>query len=216
MQSRRQLLAEAVVVAVTALVGLAFLDQLPAEVAIHFGTEGNPDDYAARSVALALVPVLQIGMIALFAALPRLDPLGENLRRFERAYDAFVLVVLGFLGYVHALVVLWNVGYGFSITPALAPAIAVLYYAVGALVEDAEQNWFVGFRTPWTLSNEQVWADTHAVAGKLMRGAAILTLGALALPEYAMAFLVGPVVAVAVFATGYSYWDYRQIEAAAA
>ena len=216
MQSRRQLLAEVAVVAVTALVGLAFLDQLPAEVAIHFGPGGSPDDYAARSVALALIPALQVGMIALFAVLPRLDPLGENIRQFARAYDGFVLALLGFLGYVHALVVLWNVGYEFPITMALAPAMAVFYYAIGALVEEAEQNWFVGFRTPWTLSNEQVWADTHAIAGKLMRGAAVLTLGALALPEYAMAFLVGPVVAVAVFATVYSYWDYRQIEAAAA
>lgn len=216
MQSRRQLLAEVAVVAVTALVGLAFLDQLPTEVAIHFGPGGSPDDYAARSVALALIPALQIGMVALFAALPRIDPLGENLREFGRAYDGFVLVLLGFLGYVHALVVLWNAGYDLAVTPALAPAIAVFYYAVGALVEDAEQNWFVGFRTPWTLSDEQVWADTHAIAGKLMRGAGVLTLGALVLPEYAMAFLIGPVAAVAVFATAYSYWDYRQIEAAAA
>jgi len=212
MQSRRQLLAEGVLVVLTALVGLAFLDQLPAEVAIHFGAAGQPDDYASRSVALALLPALQLGMIALFAVLPRLDPLGENVRAFGRAYDGFVLVVLGFLGYVHALVVLWNVGYQFAVVQALAPAMAVLYYAVGALVEDAEQNWFVGFRTPWTLSSAEVWADTHAIAGKLMRVAGVVVLGALAAPQYAMVFLIGPVAAVALFATVYSYWDYRRID----
>lgn len=216
MQSRRQLLAEAAVVAATALLGVAFLEQLPAEVAIHFGSEGQPDDFVSRPVALALLPAMQAGMIALFAVLPRLDPLGENVAAFGRAYDAFALVLLGYLGYVHALVVLWNVGTQVPVLQALVPAIAVLYYAVGALAENAEQNWFVGFRTPWTLSNEEVWADTHAVAGKLMRAAAVLTLGGLALPEYALAFLVGPVALVALFATVYSYWDYRRLDGSAA
>jgi len=216
MQSRRQLLAEVTLVALTALVGLAFLDQLPAEVAIHFGTAGQPDDYTSKSMALALIPALQLGMVALFAALPRIDPLGENLRQFERAYDGFVLVLLGFLGYIHALVVVWNAGYEVPITLALVPAMAVFYYALGALVQDAERNWFVGFRTPWTLSNDEVWADTHTIAGKLMRVAAVLTLGALAVPGYAMVFLVGPVVAVALFTIVYSYWDYRRIEASTA
>jgi uncharacterized membrane protein len=212
MQSRRQLLAEVALVTVTALVGVAFVEQLPAEVAIHFGSEGQPDDYASESVALATIPAVQAGMVALFAVLPRVDPLGENLRQFERAYDGFVLVLLGFLGYVHALVVVWSAGYGASVTLALVPAMAAFYYTLGTLVQDAERNWFVGFRTPWTLSNEEVWADTHTVAGKLMRVAAVLTLGALALPGYAIAFLAGPVVAVALFATAYSYWDYRRIE----
>lgn len=89
---------------------------------------------------------------------------------------------------------------------------AVLYYAVGALAEQAEQNWSVGFRTPWTLSSEAVWTDTHALAGKLMRAAAVLTLGGLALPEYALPFLAGPVALVALFATVYSYWDYRRLD----
>lgn len=213
MQSRRQLLAEIGLVAVTALVGLAVLDQLPAEMAIHFGPSGTPDDYASKPIALVLLPALQVGMVALFAVLPRIDPLGENVAAFERAYDAFVLVVLGFLGYVHALLVLWNIGIQWPVLQALAPAIAVLYYAVGALVEKAERNWFVGFRTPWTLSNDEVWADTHAVAGKLMRGAAVLTLGALVVPDYALAFLIGPVALVALFATAYSYWDYRKVDA---
>ena len=138
MQSRRQLLAEIGLVAVTALVGLAVLDQLPAEMAIHFGLSGTPDDYASKPIAFVLLPALQVGMVALFAVLPRIDPIGENVAAFGRAYDAFVLVVLGFLGYVHALVVLWNVGYEFPITMALAPAMAVFYYAIGALVEEAE------------------------------------------------------------------------------
>jgi len=37
-----------------------------------------------------------------------------------------------------------------------------------------------------------------------------VTLGGLAFPAYATAFLIGPVAVVALVATAYSYWDYRQ------
>lgn len=211
MNTRRRYVGATGIVALTALFGILFADQLPEQVAMHFGPEGQPDDYMAKPYALALLPALQLILLGVFAALPRLDPLGENIREFRRAYDAFVVLMIAFLGYVHGLVVLWNVGSGFSVLTALVPAIAVVYFAIGSVVERAEQNWFVGFRTPWTLSNEQVWDDTHAIGASLMKGAAVITLGGLLFPEYALEFIVGPVVVVAVVTTVYSYWDYRQV-----
>jgi uncharacterized membrane protein len=64
---------------------------IPTEVAIHFGPSGTPDDYASEPVALALLPAL----LGLFALLPRIGPLGENIEAFRESYDGFVLVTLG-------------------------------------------------------------------------------------------------------------------------
>lgn len=216
MRSTVRSVSAGAIVAVTALIGVVFAAQLPAQVAIHFGPQGQPDDYAAKTVALALIPAVQLVLLGLFTLLPRIDPLGENISDFRSAYDSLVLLLVAFLGYIHALVVLWNVGYDISVLQALVPAVAVLYYALGGVVERAEQNWFVGFRTPWTLSNEQVWADTHALGGTLLKVAAVLTVGGLVFPAYATAFIVAPIVLVALFATAYSYWDYRRIASAAA
>jgi hypothetical protein len=41
--------------------------------------------------------------------------------------------------------------------------------------------------------------------------AGILALGALIVPKYAVAFLVGPVAIVALATTAYSYVAYRQL-----
>jgi len=211
MNARHRTLIGIGLTALTALVGVAFIDQLPAQVAIHFGPGGQPDDYMAKPFALALLPALQLVLLGLFTVIPRIDPLGENIRGFQRAYDAFVLIIVGFLGYVHSLIILWNAGYSVAITQALVPAVAVLYYVAGAVIERADQNWFVGIRTPWTLSNEEVWADTHALGGRLMKAAAVIALGGLILPDYAVAFIAAPAALVAVLATAYSYWDYRRV-----
>lgn len=211
MNARRRNLLGAGIIAVTGILGIALMGRLPDQVAIHFGPSGQPDDYAGKAFALALVPALQAVMLAVFAVLPRIDPLGENIRKFGDMYNWLVVVIVGFLGYIHGVVLLWNIGYEFAVAQATVPAVAVLYYFIGAVMERAEQNWFVGIRTPWTLSNEQVWQDTHALGGTLFKIAAVIALGGLVLPQYAVVLIAGPAALMAVVTTVYSYWDYRRV-----
>jgi len=211
MNSRHRNLVGAGIIAVTGLVGVALFGRLPEQVAVHFGPSGQPDNYVGKLFALALLPALQAAMLALFAVLPRIDPLGENIKEFHEAYNGFVVVLLGFLGYIHGVLLLWNVGYEFAVMQAVVPAVAVLYYIIGAVMERAEQNWFVGIRTPWTLSNEEVWQNTHALGGTLFKIAAVLALGGLVFPQYAVAFIAAPVGLAAAVTTVYSYWDYRRV-----
>jgi len=211
MDARRRNLAGAAIIAVTGLIGVALFGRLPEQVAIHFGPSGQPDNYVGKPFALTILPALQAVMLGLFAVLPRIDPLGENIKEFHEAYNGFVVVLLGFLGYIHGVLLLWNIGYEFAVMQAVVPAVAVLYYIIGIVMERAEQNWFVGIRTPWTLSNEEVWQDTHALGGKLFKIAAVLALGGLVFPRYAVWFIAAPVALVAAAMTVYSYWDYRRV-----
>jgi len=76
--------------ALTAAAGLAFADQLPARTVIHFGPGGQPNNYAAKPLALGFVPVVQLAMLGLFGLLPRIDPLGGVL--FPDAVILFLVV----------------------------------------------------------------------------------------------------------------------------
>ena len=211
MNARSRNLIGAGIIAVTGLAGVALMGRLPEQVAIHFGPSGQPNDYVGKSLALALIPALQAVMLAVFASLPLIGPLGENIKKFSDTYNGFVLVVVGFLGYIHGVTLLWNAGYEFAVMQAVVPAVAVLYYVLGTVLKRAEQNWFVGIRTPWTLSNEQVWQDTHEIGGTLFKITAVIALGGLAFPRYAVAFIAAPAALMAVATTVYSYWDYRQV-----
>lgn len=181
--------------------------------ATHWSAEGTADGTMSKTTALLLIPTLTLALVALFAFIPRIDPLGENVERFRAHYDRFVVLFTAFMVYVHLLVVAWNLGYHFEFGTALAPAIGGLYYFVGTLMDEVEPNWFVGVRTPWTLSSEEVWDRTHARASPLFKLAGVVAVLGVVVPEYAVYLMVGPVAAVALYLTAYSYVAYRHTAA---
>jgi uncharacterized membrane protein len=214
MSPKRRTLLGAAIVLITALATAVVYPDLPAEMAIHFDAGGEPDSYLTRPLAVALLPGLGLGLLALFAAVPRLDPLGENFAAFERYYDLAVVVTLAILAYVHALIVGYNLGYQFEMGRAIAPVLAVVGVTFGYVVENARQNWFVGIRTPWTLSDEAVWRETHDRSGVLFKIAGLLALLAVPFPEYFVYLAIAPLALAALIPTVYSYVLYRRRHAA--
>ncbi|MDY6779474.1 MAG: DUF1648 domain-containing protein [Halobacteria archaeon] len=200
----------AAVVVVSLVVSAVSYPSLPSEMVVHWDASGTPDGGMSKPLAVLLLPALSAVVLVVLAALPRIDPLGENIEEFRKEYDGLVVVMSGFLGYVHLLVVLLNTGYDFEIIRALSPAVAALYYYVGVVIESAERNWFVGIRTPWTLSDERVWRETHDRAGTLLKLSSVVALGGLVFPDRATLFLVAPVALVAAYATLFSYLMYRR------
>lgn len=209
----RDLLNGVLVVGI-AVTSALLLPDLPDEMAIHFDAAGEPNNYAQAETYLAGSVLLGAGLAALFAALPRIDPLGENIGEFQASYDAVAVGTLAFYAYIHGLVVATNLGVAFDILGATVPAMAGLYLLVAVLLWRAEQNWFVGIRTPWTLSDERVWDRTHRRTAPLFALAGLLTLGALVFPAYSMFFLVAPITVVALGSVVYSFVLYRRLETA--
>ncbi|MEF8830063.1 MAG: SdpI family protein [Halobacteriales archaeon] len=211
LQRFRRPAAGIAVALVAAAISAVFAPELPAEMVTTWSASGEPTGAMSRSTVLVGGPAMVLFVVALFEVIPRIDPLAANIRQFQAAYDAAAVVVAGFLAYVHALVVVWNLGHEFDLVVGLAPALSVLYVAVGFLLERAERNWFVGIRTPWTLSSERVWRDTHDLAATLFKATGVVALGALVVPDDAIYFVVAPAVAVSLVGTVYSFVRYRQL-----
>ena len=96
-------------------------------------------------------------------------------------------------------------------TQMLAPAFGVLFYYVGILTQNAKRNWFIGIRTPWTLSNEEVWDKTHKFGSKLFKISGIIAFLGLILPDFAIWLMIVPVIITAACTVIYSYVEYREI-----
>lgn len=201
-------------VAAGALASALAYPEMPAEMATHWNPQGEVDDTMPRAVGLALLPALGALLLVLFAFLPRVDPLGANVREFRAAYEWTAVGVVAFLEYVHVLVLLWNLDYAVPIGQALVPALVALTFGLGALLERAERNWFVGIRTPWTLSDERVWDRTHERAGRLLKLLAPVGLVGLVAPSYGTLVAVAPLLAVVAYALVFSYREYRRVGAA--
>ncbi|MFC4541854.1 SdpI family protein [Halosolutus amylolyticus] len=193
------------------VVSLLTAPDLPAELVSHWNAVGEPDGTMAKPLALWLIPALSAGVLVLFALIPRIDPLGANIAEFRPTYDWFVVLFTGFMFVLHAGIIAFNLGYEFDFINLIVVLVAGLFYYSGVVLTRANRNWFVGIRTPWTLSNEEVWNRTHALGGKLFKLTALVALGGLLFGEYAIYFLIVPSLLTAVVTVGYSYYVYEQV-----
>ena len=195
---------------VSFLAGLYLYPQMPNTMASHWNVAGQVDGYLPKFWGLFLMPFLTLGLSLLFILIPKIDPLKENLAKFRKYYDGFFVLLSFFLLYLYLLTILWNLGARFNLIQVLTPAFGILFYYCGVLVQNAKRNWFIGIRTPWTLSSEQVWDKTHQGAGKWFKAAGIIALLAIFLPNYAIFFVLTPVLLVAAYAVFYSYFEYQK------
>lgn len=199
--------------AASAAASLLAYGRLPDRMAIHWNAAGAADGAVSKPLALSIFPAVIALVWVIFVVDHRIDPLGPKIREFGQYHDAFAAATMGFLAYCHVFVIGWNLGYEADVFVALAPPLAVLYYGIGVLTENAERNWFVGIRTPWTLSSEAVWDRTHERFGPLFKGSAAVTLLAAVVPtEYAMYVLVGPITVVSLASIVYSFVLYRRFD----
>jgi uncharacterized membrane protein len=184
---------------------------MPDQIAIHWGLEGSADGYGSKFVGLFLVPIFSALLYPFMYALPKLDP-AKGLVRFRGSYDWFVFGFLVYMAYVHFLGIVWNLGWRFSFIRLLAPAIGLLFMGIGVLLREARLNWFLGIRTPWTLSSEVVWNRTHDIGGKLfIVSGALASLGALLDGWFSLLLIVAPGILSGIYLFIYSYREYTKL-----
>ena len=136
------------------VIAICFYGQMPEKMASHWNASGQVDDYIPKFWALFLVPLISAGLLLLFLAIPKIDPLKVNIEKFRKYYDFFIMFMIAFLFYIYLLTLFWNMGMGFDMIQAMSPAFVALFYCCGILIANTKQNWFIGIRTPWTMSSE--------------------------------------------------------------
>jgi len=198
------------VVIVSFVIAVNLYPDMPDQMPSHWNAAGEVDGYMPKFWGMMLMPLISLGMLLLFAAIPRMDPLRKNLDAFRGHFDAFIVILMGFMLYIYLLTLLWSLGIGFSMIRMLVPAFAVLFFYAGVLIGKSRRNWFVGIRTPWTMSSDRVWDKTHRLGGRLFKAVGIISLLGLVFEEYAIWILVGPVIVVAAYTMAYSYFEYQK------
>ncbi|MFC1789663.1 SdpI family protein [Patescibacteria group bacterium] len=195
-------------------VGFYFYPQLPDVMASNWNAQGQVDGYISKTWGVFLMPIISFIVALLFLLIPKIDPLKENIAKFRKYFDGFIILILAFLFYIYLLTIIWNLGNTFNMTYVIIPALSVILYYAGVLIEKAKRNWFVGIRTPWTLSSEEVWDKTHKIGAKLFKISAFLALFGLLFGKYEYATLLAiiPVIFSSIFTIVYSYFIYQKLK----
>lgn len=200
-----------ILIAISAAVGLYYYNIMPLKMASHWNAQGQINGYMPKFWGLFLMPIITLGMYLLFLLIPKIDPLKKNIERFRVHFDWFIVLMILFLFYIYALSILANLGYGFNMTKMMMPAIGILFIYIGFLLEHAKRNWFIGIRTPWTLSSDKVWDKTHMVGGKLFKAAGALAFLGLIFEKYALWIVIISVLWATFYTVVYSYLEFKKL-----
>ena len=157
------------------------------------------------------MPLVTLGMFALFILLPNIDPLKANIAQFRGAFNLFIVLITVFMLYIHGLTLVWSLGYqNFKMSAAMLPFLGILFMFIGYMLRQAKRNFFIGIRTPWTLSSDTVWEKTHRLGSVLfMVSGASAFVGSFFGSMTAVFLLMVPLMITTFVLIVYSYILYR-------
>ncbi len=216
MSTRKMIVSVLVLLLVTTLAGVLHWNGLPDPMASHWGINDQVNGTVSKFWGVFLMPLISLGLFLLFLLIPTIDPLKANIAKFRGAFNLFITVMTLFLMYVQGLTLAWNLGFThFKMSESLLPAVGLLFILIGFMIRNAKRNFFIGIRTPWTLSSDKVWDETHRVGSWLFMGSGVLAIiGSFFGGVTAFCFLFMPLIGSIIFLVIYSYALYqREIKA---
>lgn len=204
-------LSSLLIVIASWLLGWYFYNHFPAQVVTHWNFYGNPDSWGKGTTNALVIPSIITGMYLLFLALPFLDPKKERYQEFAKVYTIFKNLLMLVMLIVFLASGLYNLGFNIQIQYVVPSTIGLLMIVIGNYMGKIKPNWFMGIRTPWTLSSETVWQKTHRMGGYafILFGFLIIISPLLPAALGLMAFILG-ILIVVIGTFGYSYWVYRE------
>ena len=188
---------------------LILYPSLPDSIPIHWDSSWRVDGYAAKwaAIPIALFP---LAMVLFMKVLPKIDPKRRNYDKFGDAYAVVtaalcvLLIAATWLSAAVALGVEFNVG---LVLPLLGGAVLLV---LGNFMPQFRQSYFLGIRTPWTLSNAEVWRKTHRLGGLLFCMLGIVWGVSAFVPMGGV--MAGLLIAVIIILFAYSYLVYQNLD----
>lgn len=190
-----------------------FYLNFPEQVPTHWDIHGQVDGWSSKGFAAFFFPILILGMYFLFIFLPKIDPKREKYQQFMRVYNIFKNLIVIFMVGVYLLTGLNGLGYNLPIELYMPVAVGILFIIIGNYMSKIKTNWFLGIRTPWTMSSDIVWQKTHRFGGKIFVLSGLILASMVWLPDNWQSWLFSLIIVLMIFGTfGYSYWVYKQEE----
>jgi len=211
MTTKTTLIISIILIAIAIIAGAVLWNQLPDQMASHWNINDEVNGYMPKFWGVFMMPLITLGMLALFLVIPSIDPLKANIAQFRESFNLFIVLIIAFMLYIHGLTLVWSLGYqDFKMSAAMLPFMGVLFIAIGFMLRKAKRNFFIGIRTPWTLSIDTVWDKTHQLGSTLfMISGALAIIGGFFGGMAAFWLMFIPLIGSSIFLVVYSYVLYR-------
>lgn len=128
----------------------------------HWNLAGEIDGWVSRNGHIFGIGGMILGMYVLFLLLPHFEPRKEHFIRSLGFYQMIRNVMMAFFAILFGIATYVGVtGAALAIDKIVPVIVGVLFILIGNYLPQIRSNFFMGIRTPWTLSNEGNWQKTH-------------------------------------------------------
>ncbi len=192
------------------LVGVFLYARLPDPMPSHWNVAGEIDGYMSKFWGIFLMPIMTVVLVPLFLVIPHIDPLKANIAKFRGVFNWFIVIFVVYMLFIYGLTLSAALGYQFNMTYMILPVVGLLFIGAGYMMGKAKRNFFIGIRTPWTLSSETVWDETHKLGSKLFMLGGVVTIVSTFLGEAGFWLMMVAVLVAAFVPMIYSYILWRR------
>lgn len=183
------------------------------QVPFHWNIDGEADRYTSLLFALLMYPGIMLGLLLLIHSFKFLEPRKENLAASTAAKGWIALGVVALLSVITLATIAISFGYQVPMVRVIIFTVMIMLVIVGNFLSKTKSNFFIGIRTPWTLSSEDNWRRTHRLGGRLFMLAGIIGIPfSLILSQEQLSYLtIAVVIPAALIPCTYSWYIwYRE------
>lgn len=201
-----------ILISAALIAGALFWNQLPDPMPSHWNAAGEINGYMPKFWGIWLMPLMTLGITLLLALVPSIDPLKANIEKFRGFYNFFIIGFVIYMIYIYALTLAAALGIKFNMSYMMLPAMGLLFVALSFLIKNAKRNFFIGIRTPWTLSNDDVWDKTHALGAQSFRIGGLIAMISILFGERGFWLFMIAILLATFVPVVYSYILWRKLQ----
>jgi uncharacterized membrane protein len=203
-----------VVAALMFIAGLLVYPHLPERIPMHWNMQGGIDRWGEHSIPnVFFQPLLVVALALLAWALPRIDPLRRSYGRFRSSYYLIIDIIAAMLALLYAVTLYASFNTTVPVGVVVPVSVGLLMALIGNQLAKVKRNFFVGFRTPWTLASDVVWTRTHRIGARVFMFAGLgAALAAFLPPPYNFVVFMVIVLGASAAVLAISYVIYRHID----
>ena len=204
-----KLIISSILIVLPTLFGIIVWDELPEQMAIHWGIGGDADGFAKPLAVVLLIPVILLVLYwaGLFITFKDTKQKAQSEKALNLIFWIMPVISLFSNGIIYATAF----GMELNVSALMFVLIGISFMIIGNYMPKIKQNQTLGIKIRWTLLNEENWNATHRFSGKVYVAAGVLSLFGVFLPIAAVPFAFITIILLAVIPVVlYSYLYYKK------
>ena len=202
--NKLKIIISSIVTLIPMLAGIILWNKLPDAMTIHWGADGVADGTGGKAMVVFVMPLIFFALHLLCIFFTAIDKRNKHQSKKIMGLIYYIMPVFS--------MVIGTITYSVAfektewMTCLIAVFLGFLFIVMGNYMPKCKQNYTIGIKMKWTLTDEENWNATHRFAGKLWVACGVLMLIFAFLPTEI--FFISMIVIVLVSTVPVAIYSY--------